>query len=107
MLKPTKLEVLAAANSAMDVSLEFINIASTFLDEADVAEFQWAASQKLDPNGPESQKHAATREFMLGQAVAYNTAGKQYLKDAKRLTRKARWMRSPYSFTSTTNKEKN
>lgn len=93
MPRASKAEVLSAVNAALVISKEFLTIAQRFADEVEEIETQLLVLEE------EPHLHATLirdltvkRNWARQQTEAFYQAAQQYLKDGKRLARKARWM---------------
>lgn len=94
MARPTKREVLDAASSAFVVSERLNDIARDFINKAEKALNELIAEKdKNSTNADKLFDLDKKIKWALLQTEAYRSAAKSYLKEGKRLTRRARWLR--------------
>lgn len=93
MARPGRKELLAAAEIALKLGDKFLAISKRFENDARHIDRE---TQQISPYYTlEAQKQKRElRDWALEQAYEYSLTSKRYLKDAKRLTKRARWARA-------------
>ena len=93
MPRASKAEVLSAANAALLISKELLTTAQTFADEVEKIEAQLLVLEENPVlNKAFIRERRETLAWARQQTEDFYQAARQYLKDGKRLARKARWM---------------